>query len=171
MVVDVDEDFSFLDGGSTFAQTFETCAIGGDNTVKFFAAMRPRHQAVGIEKSQFVGNRILVPAGDFLSFVLEGVSNGKLGADAIAIGPDMADDAKRFVFANFLDNAADDLGGGFHSGGEGLSSSSRISSTRLPRSIESSMINLSAGVYLRTTARPRSPCIRLRSVSSSEEAF
>ena len=63
----------------------------------FWPRLRFLEQAVGVEKFVFLRDGILVPAGDFFPFVLQGQREAELRADAIAIGPDVADNAKSFV--------------------------------------------------------------------------
>ena len=103
-------------------------------------------------------NRIFIPHRDFFAFVTQSEREAKLGADAVAVRADMADDAKSFVFLDDVENAINDLGMLFHdslvgplSVGEGFSNSSRIWRTRLPRTMESSTRNFNVGVYFKTT--------------------
>ena len=59
--------------------------------------------------------RIFVPANDFFAFVLQGERQAELRADAIAIGPDVADDAKRPALANAFEDAINDFRMRLHS--------------------------------------------------------
>src|SRR5262249_34341334 len=101
----------------------------------------------------------LVPDGDFLAGVVEGEGQPELGADAIAIGPNVADDADRFAVANRLHDSPNDA---LHSETGDFSSSSIIWRTRLPRATDSSTTNRSWGVYFRTTALATRPWMRAR---------
>ena len=76
----------------------------------FRAAFRLLEQAVGIHEFIFLRNGVLVPAADFFAFVSQRQREAELRADAIAVGPDVADDAKGFALADDLKNPVNDLG-------------------------------------------------------------
>ena len=96
-MVNVDEHFPVGDALAGLAQPLEARAVGGDDAVEFLAALRLLKQAVGIEKFVFLRNGILVPADDFFAFVSQRQRQAELRADAIAVRPDVADDAKGFA--------------------------------------------------------------------------
>jgi hypothetical protein len=54
-------------------------------------------------------DEIFIPTGNFFAFVLQSQREAELGADAIAVGPNMADDANGFAFANDFENAVNDF--------------------------------------------------------------
>ena len=141
-MVDVDEELAVLNAFADFAQPLEAGAVGGDDAVELLAASGFLQKSVGIQKAQLVGKRSSFQQATFLPWFLQGEGQAELGADAIAIGPDMADDANGLAVANAVENAIDDFRAGISCAGgdqEFFSSSSMISSTRLPRSTESSM--------------------------------
>ena len=170
VMVNVDENFPVGDALAGLAEPLETRAVGGDDAVEFLAALRFLKQAVGVEKFVFLRDGILVPADDFFAFVLQRQREAELRADAVAVRPDVADDAKSFVLADDFENPVNDFGIAFHdssvdglslSNGAVFSSSSMICSTRLPRTMESSKTNFSVGVYFKTTGgRPGPGCGR-----------
>ena len=69
-----------------------------------------REQALGVKELEFLRHGILIPDGDFFAFVAQRQGEAELRADAIAVGPDMADDAKRAVGADGFDDAVNDFG-------------------------------------------------------------
>jgi len=159
-MVNVDENFPVADALASFAEALKTRAIGRDDTVKFLSASGFLEQAVGVEKFQFLRNGVLIPANDLFAFVLEREGEAELRTDAIAVGPDVADDAKCFVLVDGFENAVNDFRVIFHGcsfgslpTGMDFSSSSMICSTRLPRTMESSKTNFNAGVYFKTMPR------------------
>jgi hypothetical protein len=76
--------------------------------------LRLLEQSVGIEKFIFLRDGILVPANDLFALALQHERQSKLGADAVAIGPDMPDNAKGFVLADDCKNAVNDFRVTFH---------------------------------------------------------
>ncbi len=50
----------------------------------------------------------------FLPSIFQREGEAELGADAIAIGPDVADDAEGFMLADFFDDPVDDFGMTLH---------------------------------------------------------
>ena len=71
VMVNVDENFPVHDAPADFAQPFETCAIGGDDTVEFHPGLRLLKQSVRVEKFVFLRHGILVPADDLFALVLQ----------------------------------------------------------------------------------------------------
>ena len=157
MVVDVDEQVPVLNAFADFAESLETGGVGGNHAIEVLAGGGWLHQAFGVRKGEFLRHAVFVPADYFFALGLERQGKAKLRSDAIAVGTDVARDADGFAAADLLQDAVNDLGMGFHEGGRARSSSSRICSTRLPRSTESSSTKRSLGVYLSTTARPTRP--------------
>ena len=68
-MINVDEDFPVADAVADFAEPLKARAVGGDDTVKFFAAPRFFKQSLGVEKFIFLRDGILVPDGDSFTFV------------------------------------------------------------------------------------------------------
>jgi hypothetical protein len=64
---------------------------------------------VMVEERKFLRHPILVPNGDFFSFALQRERQSELRANAITIRPDMADDAKSAMGADFFKNAVNDF--------------------------------------------------------------
>jgi hypothetical protein len=115
MMVDVDEHFAVGDAFAGAAQALEARTIGGDDAIEFAAAARFLEQTLRIKKSVFLRDRIFVPTNDPLAFIAQRMSEAQLRADAIAVGPDMADNADRFAPAENFENSVNDLGITFHS--------------------------------------------------------
>ncbi len=157
VMVDVDEAFAPGNGRPGDTQALEGGAIGGDNQIKLVAVGGLLEDVMRIQKRVFLRHHIFVPTNHVLSLLAQRQREADLGADAIAVGPDMAGDTNRLAGGYRLEDAIDDLGSGFHEEDEGFSNSSRSWRTRLPRSIDSSRIKRRCGVYLRTTALPKSP--------------
>ena len=109
VVINVDENFAIADAFADLAEAVEAGAIGGDDAVEFFAVLRLVEQSFGIEKFVFLRDGVLVPDGDFFAGVAKGEGEGDLGANAIAIGAHVADDAKGAVFANDFEDAINDF--------------------------------------------------------------
>ena len=107
--------FRFGDALADRAQALEAGAVGGDHAVEFQAALRLLEQAVGVEKLVFLRDGILVPADDLLAFVLQRQRQAELRADAIAVRPDVADDAKGLALADGVEDAVNDFRMTFHS--------------------------------------------------------
>src|SRR6185369_9916780 len=156
MMVDLDEEFAVLNAFADLAQPLEAGAVGGNDAIKMAIAPGWLQKFFRVQKSQLVGKRILVPADHLLALVFQGHGQCEFGADAIAVGPDMAGDADGLAVPNAREDAFDDFRRRPHSGGDVLSISSMILSTRLPRSMESSTTKRNCGVYLSTTERPTS---------------
>ena len=109
VMIDVDELFAIRDARAHGAKTLETGAIGGDDAVKFLAAFGFLKKGIRIEEREFLRHAVFVPDGDFFALVFQREGEAELGADAIAIGPNVADDAKGLVLADFFENAVDDF--------------------------------------------------------------
>ena len=92
--------------------------IGGDDTVKFFAAPRFFKQVGGVEKFVFLRNGILIPHRHFFSLRTQCEREVELRADAVAVRPHVVDDAKRRVFTEDFDDAVNDLRMFFHGASE-----------------------------------------------------
>jgi hypothetical protein len=115
VMVNVDENFPVRDMFADPAKTLEARAIGGDDTVEFHPGLWLLKQSVGVEKFVFLRKGILVPTDDFFAFVLERQREAELRTHAIAVGPDVADDAKGFAFAEDVEDAINDFRITFHS--------------------------------------------------------
>src|SRR5438105_1029698 len=114
--------------------------------------------------------------------MLESQSEAQLRADTIPIRSDVTHDAKSLAVSDPFEDSINDLRMCLHLGGDrsgrwkrkrplfaysesagvDFSSSSMISKTRFPRTTESSITNLSVGVYFRMTARATKPWMRPR---------
>ena len=114
VMINVDELLAIGDARACVAEAFEAGAIGGDDAIKFLAAFRLLKEVVGIEEGKFLGHRILVPDGDLFSLVFDREGEAELGTDAIAIRPDVAEDAESAVAADFFDDPVDDFGVALH---------------------------------------------------------
>jgi hypothetical protein len=114
VVVNVDENFPLRNASAGLAQPLEAGAVYGNDTIEFETTPRLLEQSVGVQKFVFLRDRVLVPANDFFAFVLQRQRQPELRADAIAIGPDMADDADGFAPANGVENAVNDFRVTFH---------------------------------------------------------
>jgi hypothetical protein len=94
-MVNVDEQFPPGDARPhPFAQALQTCGVGGDDAVELQIRFGLFDQPVQIEEAVLLRDWILVPARDLLAFAPKRERQGELRADAIAIGPDVADDAQ-----------------------------------------------------------------------------
>jgi hypothetical protein len=113
-MVNVDENFPVRDVLADPAKTLKARAIGGDDTVEFHPGLWLLHKAVPVEKLVFLRQAVLIPANDFFAFVLERQREAELRTHAIAVGPDVADDAKGFAFADRVQNAINDFRITFH---------------------------------------------------------
>src|SRR5262245_6475784 len=162
VVVNVDQQFPVLNAFAHFAQPLETRAVCGNHAVEPQSRGRGLKQLVRVEKGEFLRHVVFVPTDDLLALFPQREGKAQLRTDAVSIRPDVTGDTKGPAAADSFEDAVDDLGVGFHEGGRVRSSSSRICSTRLPRSMESSRTKRSFGVYLSTTARPRSAWMRSR---------
>jgi hypothetical protein len=69
-----------------------------------------------IQKFQFRRGRILIPADHLLALILQRHRQGQLRTDAVAVRPDVPDDAKRPVFAQRFQDPVNDFGVTFHTG-------------------------------------------------------
>src|ERR1700719_1141694 len=117
-MVYIDEQFALGDGRGHRAKALEAGGIGSDDAIEFGAAPGFLKKLVGIKELILLRNDIFVPAHDLLSFIPQGQREAELRADAVAVGTDMADDAKRAVATNSFDDAVNDFGVGFHLKGE-----------------------------------------------------
>jgi hypothetical protein len=108
-MVYVDENFPLGNALAGLPEPLKAGAVGGNDTVKFQAALRLLEQAVGIKKFVLLRDGILVPANDLFALVLQHQRQPKLGANAIAIRPDVSDNAKGFVLADDFENAIYDF--------------------------------------------------------------
>src|ERR1017187_328992 len=113
-MVNVDENFPVRDALADLSQALKARAIGGDDTVEFPAGFRLLKQSGGVEKFVFLRKEILVPADDFFAFVLERQREAELRTHAIAVGPEVADDAKGFAFADDIEHPINDFRITFH---------------------------------------------------------
>src|SRR3954465_9456430 len=145
-MIDIDEELALLNGGTDGPTALEAGAIGGDNQIEFFAGLGLVEEFFGVHEGQLAGQNVLVPAGDFLALVLQGHGEAELGADAIAIGPDVAHHTNGFALADGVQNPLDQAGGFHELVGDCFSSSSIMARTLFPRATESSMTKRNCGV-------------------------
>ena len=68
----------------------------------FWPRLRLLKIAVRVEEAVFLRHGVLVPAHDLLAFGAQGEREAELGADAIAVGPHVADDADRLRCREWL---------------------------------------------------------------------
>jgi hypothetical protein len=113
-MVDIDETLAMEDARTDFAQALKTGGVGGNDAIKLQPRFRFLDDVVRVEKLVFLRDTIFVPADNFLAFVLQRESQSELGADAIAVGPDMAHNAKGFALPNILKDSVYNLRVGFH---------------------------------------------------------
>jgi hypothetical protein len=113
-MVNVDEDLPVRDALAGLSQALEARAIGGDDTVEFHPGLRLLHETVAVEELVLLRQAVLVPANDLLAFVPEDQREAELRTRAIAVGPEVADNAKRFVFADDFEDAIKDFWITFH---------------------------------------------------------
>jgi hypothetical protein len=78
MVIDVDQVFVIHDTRTDFSEAFETRAVHGDDTIEFPSRFRFLKRSVTIKEAVFIGDRVLVPADDFLSFISQGERQSEL---------------------------------------------------------------------------------------------
>ena len=93
MMVDVDEESAVRDVVGDAAEAVQGGAVGRDDDIELVPRGGLAEAAVRIEEAELRRDGILIPDGDFLPGSFEREGQSKLGADAIAIGPDVADDA------------------------------------------------------------------------------
>jgi hypothetical protein len=96
VMVNVDENFPVADALATLPSRSKARAIGGDDAVEF-CRVSVFETGRRVEEFVFLRDGIFVPANNFFAFVLQRQREAELRADAIAVGPDMADDAKGFA--------------------------------------------------------------------------
>src|SRR6266516_543688 len=161
VVIDVDERLSVCDAVARYAQALEAGTVGGHDAIELAARVGQFEEFLRVEEGQFRGDGMFVPTNHVLAFVLQSQRQAELGADAIAIGPDVADDTDRVTFPDGLGDLQDDAGR-LHASDAGRSNSSMSCKTRLPRSKESSTTKRRWGMYLRITALATSPWMRAR---------
>jgi hypothetical protein len=152
VVIDVYQHAALPDAVTNLAETLVAGGIHGHHAVELHAAARRADETAGVKERVLGRHGILVPAHHLLPQFAQGQGDGKLGADAVAIRPDVADDAEGAAAFDGLKNTLKGFGGHFHDSGSVCSSSSMISRTRFPRSIESSIWKRMWGVYFSTTA-------------------
>src|ERR1043166_7052296 len=101
MMINVDHFFAVADSSAGPSQALKAGAIGCDDEVELFAGFGTLHDFVRVQKRILLGEFVFVPTGNGFAFVAERESQGELGANAIAVGTDVPDDAYLFAFANF----------------------------------------------------------------------
>src|SRR5688572_5502026 len=106
-MVNVDERLAAGDERTHSAESLETGAVGGDDAVKFHPRFWLLDDTVPIEEAVFLWDQVLIPADGFFALIAEREGQTQLRADAVAVGPDVADDANRATFANGVENALD----------------------------------------------------------------
>src|SRR6185503_14025908 len=92
VVIDVDELLAIRNQGADGAEALKARAIRGDDAVKFLAAFGFLKKGIRIEEREFLRHAVFVPDGDFLALIFQREGEAELGAHAIAIRPDVADD-------------------------------------------------------------------------------
>src|SRR5437868_6216237 len=101
-MVDVDEQLPIPDAVSRLAEALVTGAIRGDDAIEFAPGLGRFEQFVGVEKCQLARHDVLVPDGDVLAGIFEGVGETELGTDAVAAGSNVANDAEVSAVTNRL---------------------------------------------------------------------
>ena len=119
-MIDVDEKLALLDAGGDVAESLEAGAVGGDDEIELFATFGFRNETFAVEETEFGRNGILIPDSDAFAFSAQGESEAELGADAIAIGANVADDADGAARGDVFEDALDDLRARLHSVGSGV---------------------------------------------------
>ena len=156
VVVDVDKKLTVLDAFTDRAKPFKAGAVRRNHAIEPPSRFGRLEQMVGFQKAKFARERVLVLADDFLALMLQGHRQAKLRADAIAVRPDVSDHTDGLAATDSLENALNNSRG-LHVAGAFRSNSAMMSSTRLPRSMESSMTKRSCGVYFKMTALATKP--------------
>jgi hypothetical protein len=138
VVVYVDEVAVLRGGFADGAEALEAGAVGGDDEVELLAGLGLLHEAGRNHKAEFRRDGVLIPDGDLLALVLKREGEADLGADAITIRADVADDADGLRAPDGGEDFVEDVDVAGHFGGSVFSSSSRMERMRLPRSTLSS---------------------------------
>ena len=146
VMINVDQHLAVGDVLAHGSQPFVAGRVGGDHRVKRPPRPGLFEDLVRIEKAQFRRHRILVPANDILAAVDQGQGQTELGADAVAVRSQMADDADALQGPDGVDDPADDLRRRLHSFGRSFSICSSRAITRSPSTMESSITNRRVGV-------------------------
>src|SRR5580704_9626399 len=107
------------------------------------------------KESKALRQTVLVPRRNFFPQMPQTQGKRELGPDRIAIRSYVAEDRDPVCL---IDCTGDFVKRGLHRSSRGFSRSCIISSTRLPRSIESSSLKLRCGVYFSTTRFASSRC-------------
>src|SRR5436190_2736919 len=114
MMIDIDEHFAIGYAPSHFPESVEARRIGCNNTVEFDASFGLLKKMLWIEKLVLLWQPILIPTDHFLSFAPKSMSQSELRANAIAVGTNMADNAKGSILANDMENLVNNFRMGFH---------------------------------------------------------
>jgi len=153
-MVNVDEAFA-AGGRADAAQALEGGAIGANEQIEVSRAGGFLQEVIGVQKGVLLRHGVLVPAEDVLAQFAQGQAQADLGADAIAIGADVAGDAYGLALTDGFNDAVNDFGMRFHASGEDFSNSSMMRRILSPRSMDLSRTKRRWGVYLRMTALPK----------------
>src|SRR5262245_45819712 len=104
MMVNVDKRLALGKERTSLAETFETGAIRGDDTIELHAPLGHLHDASSIQKPIFLGHGVLVPTDHLLPLPTQGERQAELRANTIAIRPHMADDTNSLAGAQDVEN-------------------------------------------------------------------
>ena len=138
VMINIDENSAIPDQFACGAKPLKTGAVGRNHTIERRVVFRVRQQLIRIQERQLARHWVLVPAGDLLALVPQSDREAKLRANAITVWPDVPNHANRIAGANLIQDPLNNPGRLHPSAGKLFSSSARISSTRLPRTTESS---------------------------------
>ena len=109
VMVNIDERFSSGNERAGFAEALEAGAIRGNDTVEFQTVPRLLEIAIAIEKPVFLRHPVLVPARNLFALGPQRQGQAELRADAIAVGPDMAQDANGPAGADGFEDSVNDF--------------------------------------------------------------
>src|SRR6478735_8674760 len=166
MMIDVDPDFRGRDGGERGAQPALNCGVERDGNVYVLCCCRWFRQQFSERKERiFLEHSVLVPDAYAFAKLPEREAERELAAKRIAIGANMTEHNELLMFAKDAANLFERCV--THSSWpSGLPRSSKISSTRAPRLMDSSRWKMRCGVYFNTTCRDSVACNAGRCASS-----
>src|SRR5262249_54867240 len=149
VVININPGIAMADRAKGATQALPACRIKRNDHVKVLRFARRRGNEVRLfQKAKASRQSLFVPGYHSFAKLLDAERQGKLRADRITIRPDMTENRKLIRRA---DCSGDFTKRNVHQSSLDLSRSCMISSTRLPRSMESSSLKLRWGVYFKTT--------------------